>query len=442
MKKLGAVALAATTMFAFTSTTAEAGQASMVDNCVAQINGKTVPLGCSSFQLSAEPGSLRPMLTDTPQGYSPQDLAKAYHLPDFSVGAKKNIAVISVGAYPTLENDLGVYRKQFGLSSCTTANGCLKIVDYHGDKALESNQFLQFVEEPYALETALDVEMAAASCPTCSITVVQIPMDLKKMLEAALVGKSGELADDFGTAVETGVKLGASAVSMSYGLPTGMDAEYLATGKPAQQLKKPGVAIVAASGDGGYQSGAQMWPQELPWVVSVGGTTMNRDTYAQTAWGGDYASKQTGKTQWVGPGSGCAMNLPPAEGQPKTISDLCKGHRASTDISAVADPHTGVSIYDSYYPWSGRDGAQMQSWHVAGGTSAATPIIAGLYARGGHTDDVLGPNTLYTAKPGTFANITTGSNAKSGCPDVAPAICTAGPGWNGPTGLGVPQGLL
>ncbi|MGH9059884.1 MAG: hypothetical protein ACRDZY_10270, partial [Acidimicrobiales bacterium] len=97
------------------------------------------------------------------------------------------------------------------------------------------------------------------------------------------------------------------------------------------------------------------------------------------------------------------------------------------------------AIYRGYAPAGGKAG-----WLVAGGTSAASPFVAGLYARGGRLSGVDGPNTLYHAPAGSITDISAGSNAQQGAAGCAPfkaAVCSAAPGWDGPTGLGVPSGL-
>ncbi|WP_163506448.1 S53 family peptidase [Fodinicola acaciae] len=410
--------------------------------CRAALRGRLVNLGCDLLTVTKDKASAAPMTTATPAGYGPAELAKAYFLPAASVGQANTVSIVAVGAYPKLESDLATYRSQYGLPACTTGNGCLKIVDYHGGAPLAPNSSLASVEESYATETALDVDMASAGCPTCHITVVQIPMDLLKLLEAATLNLPGPLADDFGTAVGEAAKLGAKAVSMSYGLPPGLQASYIGTGAPAKALHRPGMAVVASSGDAGYAGNTQIWPQQLPWVTSAGGTTLKTadggQTYTQTAWGNMFTNSQ-GTTSWVGAGSGCATNLAPAVGQPAAVSANCGGHRATSDVSSDADPYTGVAVYDTYTPDSGTGGG----WLVVGGTSAASPLLAGLYARGGHVSGVEGPNTMYAAAAGTIDDVVGGSNARNGAADCSAhvALCTGVAGWDGVTGVGTPHGL-
>src|SRR5208282_6525309 len=69
--------------------------------------------------------------SSTPQGYGPPDLRSAYNLPA-SGGNGRVIAIVDSNDDPTAEADLGVYRAQYGLAACTTANGCFKKVNQTG----------------------------------------------------------------------------------------------------------------------------------------------------------------------------------------------------------------------------------------------------------------------------------------------------------------------
>jgi subtilase family serine protease len=366
------------------------------------------------------------MSSTAPIGYGPAELAAAYHLPAAGTGTG-TIAILDAGAYPSLESDLATYRAQYGLPACTTASGCLKIADYKGGAPLTpgTSDLDKEIEEGVAVETSLDVDMASAACPSCKIIELQLPDE-----DAILTGSDAHpQTTDFGTAVDTAASLGANAISMSYQFPSDL---YEETGVPGRDLFRPGIAVLASSGDGGFEGGQHTgWPQNLPWVTSVGGTSL----YAQNAQGTKFS-----EGAWSGAGSGCETDLPGAIGAPSSVSAQCGGHRSSSDISAVADPATGVAVYDTYAPFSG----EPYNWITVGGTSVASPFVGGLYARGGSLSQVIGPNTLYSAKSSAFNDITTGQNAAfNTCQNqsVPVALCDAGPGWDGPTGLGSPNGL-
>lgn len=257
-------------------------------------------------------------------------------------------------------------------------------------------------------------------------------------------------ATDYGTAVNTAVKQGATVVSISDMI--GLDAST-ATGPIGKALYHPGVPVFASIGDGGetasspattshtalthHQDAAgangeqsYSFPAGLPWVVSVGGTKLQPANAAKT--------KFT-ETAWPGLGGGCTDAFGPAAGQPASIATLCGGHRAGADIAAIADPKFGPAVYDSYAPHTGKP----TGWAVSGGTSASSPFVAAWYARSKHSSTDIGPSALYQAPATTFHDITTGGTSPQDCTELhwSTVICQAGKGWDGPTGLGSPHGL-
>ncbi len=274
------------------------------------------------------------------------------------------------------------------------------------------------------METALDLDMASAACPTCKLLLLQLPpidaaADSTKQLHAA--------ESHFAIATQTAKKRGASAVSISYGYPTD---SYDATGAPATKMNLTGIAVHASTGDDGYNGLYPPWPQVLRSVIAVGGTELSQSSSG--AWH---------NAVWDYGGSGCSAGLTaPAYGQPASISKLCNGYRASADISAVADPQTGVAVYDTYAPASNFP----NEWIIVGGTSASSPFVAGIYARAGVATTVHGPNKLYAKPASAFADVVAGANAPRGvCSSdgVSERICSADVGWDGPTGRGTPKGL-
>ncbi|MFC0435830.1 S8 family serine peptidase [Kutzneria buriramensis] len=366
---------------------------------------------CDSEVVTVSPGSKTPLATTIPIGYSAGELASAYHLPDASVGVAGTVAIIDGGGYPALESDLATYRSRFKLSPCTKANGCLEVVDYQGGPPIVPDG--SDLEKELSVETALDVEMVSAACPSCKIALVQAPTRDFYLTSAH---GSAQSVPDIARAVDVATRLGASAVSMSFGYPSTKD---INAGSVSTVFAHPGIAFVASSGDSGYEGSVHgYWPQNLPGVIAVGGTALYMSGNGFTA------------TSWDGAGSSCETDLPAAHGQPAAVAALCAGHRATTDVSAVSDPGTGVAVYNSY---------DVGGWFVAGGTSAAAPIIAAMYARAGHTSRVDGPNTLYAAPAGAFTDVTLGQN---GPPHACQSqLCMAGKGWDGPTGVGTPNGL-
>ena len=191
---------------------------------------------------------------------------------------------------------------------CATANGCFMKVDERGGTNYPQG------DQTWGLEISLDLDMVSAICPNCRILLVE--------------ADSNSTAD-LGAAVNEAVALGASVVSNSYG-----SAEYSGeVSDNAQYYDHPGVAIVSSSGDGGY--GTQ-FPAAAPNVVAVGGTSLDQAT--------DTGTRNATETAWSGSGSGCSVYF----AKPSWQHDTGCANRSIADVSAVADPNTGVWVWDTY----------------------------------------------------------------------------------------------
>ncbi len=321
-----------------------------------------------------------------PDGFGPADLQNAYALPSATAGKGQTVAIVDANNDPLAEADLVTYRSTFGLPACTSANGCFRKVNQNG-----GTQYPQ-ADPGWANEIALDLDMVSAICPRCHILLVEA---------------NSASFDNLGTAVDTAVRLGATEVSNSYGsrekLP---DATTM-----AHYYHHPGVILTASAGDTGY--GVQL-PAAFQDVVAVGGTTLSR------------ASNTRGWTEsaWGGSGSGCSQYI----SKPAWQSDSQCQFRTVADVAAVADPDTGVAVYNTYESYEA-------GWSVNGGTSASSPIIASVYALAGNAAKIDGAY-LYT-HTADLNDITDGTNGT-----CQPAyLCTAGNGYDGPTGLGTPKGI-
>jgi hypothetical protein len=237
----------------------------------------------------------------------------------------------------------------------------------------------------------------SAVCPNCRIMLAE--------------AKSDSLPD-LANAVAAAVRAGATIVNASYGARESR-ADYQ-SGSPYENGR---VKVVAASGDWGY---GQYYPAADPDVIAVGGTTLN------------VSGKQVSESVWAWTGSGCALSAKPLWQSTFAFAWGSCVTRSLNDVAAVADPRTGVAMYDSAL-----FGAKGGGWSVAGGTSVSAPIVTAMYALSGDTARGIGAQELYAAKPGTWLPVTTGANGW-----CRPAyLCTAGPVYNGPTGLGIPHGL-
>lgn len=318
-----------------------------------------------------------------PGGYNPADLQSAYKLPSSTAGSGQTVAIVDAYNDPNAESDLGVYRSQFGLSPCTTANGCFKKVDQNGGTSYPRGN------TGWAEEISLDLDMVSAVCPNCHILLVE--------------AKTNSFAN-LSTAVDTAARLGANAISNSYG-----GSEYSSEVTDQSHYNHPGVAITASSGDNGY--GVE-FPAASQYVTAVGGTSLTKASN----------SRGWSETAWSGAGSGCSAYI----SKPSWQHDSGCSRRTVADVSADADPNTGVSVYDTFH---------TSGWLVFGGTSVASPIIASVYALAGNAGSVTYGSYPYSHTSSLF-DVTSGSNGSCG----GSYLCTATTGYDGPTGLGTPDG--
>jgi subtilase family serine protease len=337
---------------------------------------------------SSSAGDVSPLAT-TPSGLTPAKLQSAYALPSATAGSGQTVAIVDAYDDPNAEADLATYRSYFGLSACTTANGCFKKVNQTGGTSYPAKN------GGWAEEISLDIDMVSAICPNCKILLVE-----------ATTASFANL----GAAVNEAATLGATAISNSYG-STG-DASDSTYGK---YYNHPGIAVTVSSGDDGY---GISYPASSHYVTAVGGTTLTAATGTTRGWT---------ETAWSGAGSGCSTYNAALTGQAAFSTGCTK--RAEADVSAVANPSTGVSVYDSY-AYNGSSG-----WLTFGGTSVSAPIIAGVYALAGNASSI-DNNYPYTHSTGLY-DVTSGSNGSCSTTQW----CTARAGWDGPTGLGTPNGV-
>lgn len=335
-----------------------------------------------------------PQAASAPSGYGPADFHAAYTSTK-TVSTPKVIAIVDAYDHPNILSDLNTYSTQFGIPQMTACTG--PIASATGPCFQKVNQQGQTASYPqtnagWALEIALDVEAAHAMCQNCGILLVE--------------AKSSSYAD-LVVAVDRAVALGANVVSNSYG-----SSEFQGETTYDSHFSHPGIAITVSSGDSGY---GPQYPAASPYVTAVGGTSLH-------LLGGTYASESA----WAGAGSGCSAY----EAKPAFQHDTGCANRTIADVSADADPNTGAAVYDSVR-YQGRKG-----WFKVGGTSLAAPLIAGVYALGGVPAGTEA-NTLPYGMPTAFHDVATGSNGTCG----GSYLCTALSAYDGPTGLGSPNGL-
>jgi hypothetical protein len=280
---------------------------------------------------------------------------------------------------PNAEADLGTYRTQYGLSACTTANGCFKKVNQTGAASP-----LPKSDTGWAGEIMLDLDMVSAACPDCKILLVEA---------------NSANTPDLGAAVNTAATMGASAISNSYG---GAEDSTVAM-VSSQYYKHAGVLVTVSSGDSGY--GVE-FPASSEFVMAVGGTNLAKSS----------STRGWAEKAWTSAGSGCSKYIT----KPTWQKDTGCTFRMEADVSAVADPATGVAVYQG-------------GWQVVGGTSAASPIVAAIFTLFNLTTIDLSWPYTNAAK---FNDVTSGSNGSC----TTSYQCTAAAGYDGPTGNGTPNG--
>jgi subtilase family serine protease len=356
---------------------ASASGASVSRECSAPARGQAACMALvvsGSPHLSASSGG--------PAGYHPADLTSAYRL-TATKGTGQTVAIVDAFDNPKAEADLAAYRSAFGLPACTTANKCFKKVNQNGTAAP-----LPAASKQWGVEISLDLDMVSAICSHCHILLV----------EAA-----NSSFTNLGAAVNRAALMHATEISNSYGGAEG--------GASAADYDHPGIPITASSGDSAYAAGPQT-PADFSTVTAVGGTTLTR-TKSSRGWS---------ETAWARSGSGCSAVIV----KPAWQHDTSCAQRLIADVSAVADPNTGVAVYDTL---------GYRGFMVAGGTSAAAPIIAGVYALAGNAALVTDASLAYSHAANLY-DVTTGKNGTC----AGTALCTAVKGADGPTGLGTPDG--
>jgi subtilase family serine protease len=321
----------------------------------------------------------------------------AYSLPSATAGAGQTIGIVDAYDDPTAQTDLTKYSTTFGLpqlASCPSANPCFKKVNQTGGTSYPKS------DGGWALEISLDVQIAHAACPNCSILLVEASSNSFANLLTA---------EDYATSHAT-------VVSNSWGgnegsSETGYDSHFKSTSVP----------ITFSSGDSGY--GVE-YPAASPYVTAVGGTTLTLNA----------DNSRSNEAAWSGAGSGCSAY----EAKPTWQTDTagCK-QRTVADVSADADPNSGAAVYDStkYCALFGH-ALCSTGWYQVGGTSLASPLIASVYALAGNAGGQNIFGSLPYANAGKLFDVTSGSNGSCS----GSYLCTAGANYDGPTGLGTPKG--
>jgi hypothetical protein len=384
-------------------------------------------------------------------GLTPADLASAYAYSPAG-GAGQTVAIVDAFDDPAVEADLATFDAQYGLPACTTEDGCFEKVGQSGSRtALPAADRVG-----WSAEISLDVETVHSVCGGCKILLVEA---------------NSERFADLAASVDEAVALGASEVSNSYG---GVEPSI---GAPEQAAyNHPGVVITASSGDSGYLNwdfvasagaapGKPDEPASLPSVVAVGGTALQLTTAGarkrETVWNDSGRPSVEEFKRFSATGSGCSTLFAAPSWQQEAsgwATTACGGKRLENDVAAVADPYTGFDVYDSY----AFEPKFTTGWLTIGGTSLSSPLIAGLYAlAGGSLGTAYPAVTLYShlGQPSALYDVSEGGSGY--CDGEAPlpcgepgvnellgnvdcegtTACDAIVGFDGPSGVGTPNGI-
>jgi subtilase family serine protease len=300
-------------------------------------------------------------------GWAPADLQARYKLPSSTKGSGKIVAIVDAYDNPNVASDLATYRSYYGLgtASFTKYNQQGKTGNYPQGST------------GWGVQIDLDVEMVSASCPLCTIYLIE--------------GNSAD-GSDLGASVREAVKLGAHIVNTSW-VCAGSD-----TCVSKKAFDANGVVYLAAAGSGGGVTA----PSAFDTVVAVGGTILSKN------------GSQYSESIWSPPG-GCAIGIK----KPKWQHDSYCKYRLTNDVAAVAND---VAAYDSY----GYNG-----WAKISGTGVASPLLAGLFGLAGNASKQKGGRTFWMARHHQDLYTLSGSCGGYGYGQYT--TCT---GWGSPNGIG------
>jgi subtilase family serine protease len=320
-------------------------------------------------------------------GLTPAQVETAYGLSGLTFGGQaangsgQTIAIVDGYNDPNIQTELGVFDNANGLPPPQS----LRVVGQSGGAATTAS------DSGWAQEEALDVEWAHALAPGAAIVVIS--------------ANSGAIPDLM-AGVQTALGIaGVSVVTMSW---SGSEGLYYS---PVYDhiFTTPGVTFVAASGDSGFFGGVQ-YPASSPYVVSVGGTTLQVDS------SGNYLSE----TPWFGTSGGISFIEPEPSYQVPVQST---GGRTVPDVAFIGNPSTGVEVY-SMDPYTGQG-----SWLTVAGTSLGAQAWGALIA-------VVDQGRALAGKPALSSTETL--NALYSLPSSD--FHTVAGGFNTQTGLGTPNG--
>jgi hypothetical protein len=365
---------------------------------VEELETRVVPSSNRLDALFAQPFAGRPNFTPAMAPFTPSQIRHAYGIDQIAFGSVQGdgsgqtIAIIDAYNAPYIRSDLATFDSTFRLPAPPSFN----IINQSGGTRLPRNN------SGWSLEASLDVEWAHATAPKADLLLVEASTNSFSNLFAAAATAANEPR--------------VSVVSMSFG-----GSEFSSETSYDSVFTTPsghqGVSFVASAGDSGAPA---QYPSASPNVLSVGGTSLSIDS------AGNYIS-EVGWSNSYGASGGGLSAIEPEPSYQAGVQNM--GARGTPDVSLVADPNTGVYVYDTY-GYSG--------WLQVGGTSLSAPVWAGLIsiANQGRTINRVGTLSnvhadLYSLPASDFHDIRSGNNGY-----------TAKTGYDFMTGLGTPLANL
>jgi len=369
---------------------------------------------------------------NNPDCYTPHALRVAYGVEalnqqGYTGKGQTVIDIVSYGS-PTLQQDMNVFDQQFHLPAII-----VQVLSPLGTVPFDANNKEM---AGWATETELDVEIIHAIAPGAAIVVMTSPVDetegtigLPEFMQLEQYAVAHHLGQIFSQSYV------ASEVTLANSAGQQLVQQY--TDFYKQITTQQGYTVVSGSGDNGATDWANIaatqlspkatvnFPADVPWVTAVGGTTLL------------HASNTFTENAWTGSGGGTSAFFAEPDFQksmPTAVQSLLNGHRGIPDIAGDANPATAMINYI---------GGQ---WTQIGGTSASTPLMAGIIAVAnqvaGHPLGFINPGIYKIAASQNtqqdFRDIINGSNAVAKG-NIQVAGFSAQPGWDAVTGWGSPQ---
>jgi subtilisin-like proprotein convertase family protein len=348
--------------------------------------------------------------TASPQGYSPAQMRHAYGFDQIFFeggsisgdGTGQTIAIVNAFHTPTALDDLQAFSTEFGLpmppsfTQVGQTGGAPPAGTHTG----------------WALETALDIQWAHALAPGANILLVEANTDSFTNLGIALDYARGQP--------------GVSIISMSWGaLESDLDASFESgfNSHFATPTNHANVAFFAAAGNSGNPG---LYPAHSNVVMGVGGTTLSLDAQGNIL----------GESSWGGGGGGVSQFQSQPTWQNGVVSAYSTTMRTLPDVAFLANPNTGVSVYDSF------NNGTVTPWRKIAGTSFATPSWGALVAIADQGRNLAGLPVLDIPELMSMIYAMPASNFNDITINGGPPANPAGPGYDLVTGRGTPKGKL